>query len=214
MLVNSIMTTPVITVHESTQVGEALELLRQKNFRHLPIVNDDGKLVGVATEWYMLKVFSGCNIADRHKTNLISRTPIATIMQANTFTVSPQETVENAALLMEREKISSLVVIENENIIGIISMMDILRALIEALGLEQASVRITIKFKRNFHFLADLIKLVDDCHVVVLNILTFHETLVIKVKNQNTDCLLEKLKAENYQIEHIAYIGDQKEETK
>lgn len=214
MLVNSIMTTPVISVHESTQVAEALELLRQNKFRHLPIINDQEKLVGLATEWDMLKVFSGCSIADRLKTNLVGRTPVSSIMETKLLTVAPHETVEKAALIMEMEKSTSLVVVENDNIIGIISVNDILRALVEALGIEEASVRITIKFKRNFHFLADLIKLVDDCRVVVQNILTFHETLVLKVKNQNFDCLLEKLKAENYQIEHITYIDSQQEATK
>ncbi|MDN5293414.1 MAG: acetoin utilization protein AcuB [Eubacteriales bacterium] len=206
MLVRNLMSQPVTTVSENTTVGEALEILRQKNIRRLPVVNKDGQLVGLATEWDLIKIFP-VKKTSPFETNLISRTPIKNVMTPNPITISPDETIENAAVVMQYNKVGCLPVVENDRVIGMITLTDILTAFIDALGLEQASVRITIRYAKRMGFLAELIQLIDKVGVIVDNMVTFHSEIVLKIKNVKTEELLKALKENGYQVTHVAYIG-------
>ena len=206
MLVKTLMSQPVTTVQEDTMVGEALDILKTKNIRHLPVVDCNGKLKGLATEWDLLKIFPLKN-NNSFETNLISRTPIKNVMQINPVVITSEETIEHAAVQMQCNKVGCLPVLEGEQVVGLISLTDILTAFIDAMGLEQASVRITIKFTKQVGFLAELIKLVDGLGIIVDNMVTFHDEIVLKIKNIKTDELLNTLKDDGYLVTHVAYIG-------
>ena len=207
MLVKNLMSHPVTSVHENTMVGEALEIIKNKNIRRLPVVDYDGKLIGLATEWDLIKIFPMKNNSNSFETKLISRTPIKNVMQEDPITISADETIENAAVLMQCNKVGCLPVLEKDKIVGLISLTDILTAFIDALGLEDASIRITLKFTKRMGFLADLIQLVDHMGIIIDNMVTFHDEIVLRIKNIKTDELLDKLKKDGYQVTHVAYIG-------
>lgn len=205
MLVKTLMSHPVTTVREETMVGDALELIKSKNIRRLPVVDEDGKLIGLSTEWDLLKIFP-IKPNSNFETKLISRTPIKNIMQTDPITVSPEETIENAAVTMQCNKVGCLPVVEQGKVVGLISLTDILTAFIDAMGLEKSSVRITIKFSKRMGFLAELIQLIDRLGIIVDNIVTFHEEIVLKIKNIKTEELLKALEQEKYKVTHISYI--------
>lgn len=206
MLVKNLMSQPVTTVQEETMVGEALEIIKNKNIRRLPVVDANGKLIGLATEWDLIKIFPMKN-NNSFETKLISRTPIKNVMQINPIVISSDETIENAAVLMQSHKVGCLPVVDKEKVVGLISLTDILTAFIDALGLEEASVRISIKFSKRMGFLVELIQLVDQLGILVDNMVTFHDEIVLKIKNIKTEELLSTLQKEGYIVTHVAYIG-------
>lgn len=205
MLVKTLMSHPVTTVREETMVGDALELIKKKNIRRLPVVDEEGRLIGLTTEWDLLKIFP-LKPNNSFETKLISRTPIKNLMRTDPMTVSPEETIESAAVTMQCNKIGCLPVVDRGKVVGLISLTDILTAFIDAMGLEKSSVRITIKFSKRMGFLAELIQLIDGMGIIVDNMVTINDEIVLKIKDIKTEELLQTLKEEKYKVTHIAYI--------
>ncbi len=57
-IVKDIMTKPAVTINENADIEEAADLMLEKNVHRLPVVNNDGKLVGIVTRHDLLKVLT------------------------------------------------------------------------------------------------------------------------------------------------------------
>jgi acetoin utilization protein AcuB len=66
-------------------------------------------------------------------------------MKTPVFSVSSSDAVETAALVMDNKKISGLTVVDDGQVVGIITITDILRAFIAALGLHKGGTRVTVR---------------------------------------------------------------------
>ena len=206
MLVKHLMSWPVVTVFDTSTVGESLELIKKKNIRHLPVVDVNQTLVGIATETDLLKVFPNNKELSTFQLNLLSRTPIEKIMVPNLVCVSPDTIVEEAALAMRTNKISCLPVLnENGKMVGLLTKNDIIDAFIAALGLGEAGTRITILYKKKWGFLSELISFADQRNVCIDNIVTFGPEIVLKVKGKSTDFINDLHKA-GYSVSDVSFI--------
>jgi acetoin utilization protein AcuB len=206
MLVKHLMSWPVITAFENSTVGESLELIRKKNIRHLPVVDLNQTLVGIATETDLLKVFPNGKELSTFQSNLLSRTPVAKVMQSNPICISPDTIVEEAALSMRTNKISCLPVLDEKNkLVGLLAKNDIIDAFIAALGLGEPGTRITIVYKKKWGFLSELISFADQHNVCIDNIVTFGPELVLKVKGKSTD-FVNDLRQAGYTVSNVSFI--------
>lgn len=206
MLVRDLMTHPVITVQESTPVGEAMEIQKRQVIRHLPVVSFDQSLLGIVSESDLVKVFPIGKDLSTFQINLLSRTPVSKVMKENLITISAEKLIEEAALIMRTEKIGCLPVTdENKMLVGIVTKNDIMDAMISALGLEDGGTRITISYKKKWGFLAELIAFADKRSVYIDNVVTFDTEIVIKVKDGAAD-FVSDLKKAGYNVTNIAYI--------
>ena len=113
----------VYSVPSSTIVYKALEFMFDKNIGGLLII-DDGKLMGIFTERdYARKlVLKGKSSKD---------TKIGDMMTSNLVTVTPDSGIEECMQLMTDKHIRHLPVLENNNVVGIISIGDVVRFIIE-----------------------------------------------------------------------------------
>lgn len=136
MIVANRMTPNPTTVSPEAPVDQALERMRQKNVRHLPVVDADGHLVGLVTDHAL-------NIA--WFPSLLEELTVADVMDADPLWVSPQTSVYEAARLVHRNRITGLPVLDGDDLIGIITLGDMLAALIEVLGLLTESVRLDVE---------------------------------------------------------------------
>lgn len=103
-------------------VYDALLLLAEKNVGAL-LVLQEGELVGIISERdYARKV------ALRGKASV--KTPVKEIMTENVVTVSPQTTVEEAMALMTDKRIRHLPVVEEDKLVGVISIGDLVKSII------------------------------------------------------------------------------------
>lgn len=103
-------------------VYDALLLLAEKNVGAL-LVLQEGELVGIISERdYARKV------ALRGKASV--KTPVKEIMTENVVTVSPQTTVEEAMALMTDKRIRHLPVVEEDILVGVISIGDLVKSII------------------------------------------------------------------------------------
>lgn len=113
----------VFSVSPESTVHDALVLMAEKNTGSV-LVTDNGKLVGIFTERdYARKV----NLKGRSS----NTTAIKEVMTPNPFTVSMDSTIEQCMTMMSGKKIRHLPVVDGENLIGVISIGDVINFIIE-----------------------------------------------------------------------------------
>ena len=113
--VADIMVKPVVTAAPGTPVAEAWDLLQQVRIRHLPVV-DGGLLVGI--------------VSDRDLRSAASETvPLREIMTRTVFVLSPDTSVRHAARLLRERRFGAMPVLEGRELVGIVSVVDVLRIL-------------------------------------------------------------------------------------
>ncbi len=146
MLVRDRMTPEPVTINTDTSLKEALELIRSKSFRHLPVVDEEGKLVGITTEKSLVYAspVSATSLSVFEVDYILSRTKVKQIIQGEPITVEPDLPIEEAARVMIDHRIGCLPVVEGDRLVGIISDTDIFRVLVEGLGGGHPSLRVTV----------------------------------------------------------------------
>lgn len=132
------------TITPEAPVDQALELMRQKNVRHLPVVDAGERLVGLVTDHALNTAWFP---------SLLEELSVADVMDADPLWVTPQTTVYEAARLVHHHRITGLPVLDGDDLIGIITLGDMLAALIEVLGLLTESVRLDVELSGGPHAL-------------------------------------------------------------
>ena len=133
LLVKDWMTADVLTITPETTLTDAAALMRQKNIRRLPIVDSDGKLVGIISQTDVMAAKpSDATTLDIWEINyLLSRLKVEKVMTPQPYTVRPNSTLKDAAQLMYEHKIGGIPVVDEHNVVvGIITESDIFRVLI------------------------------------------------------------------------------------
>jgi len=140
------MTRNPVTVTTDTSLKDALELLRSSHFRHLPVVDKEGKLAGIVTERSLVYASPtpATTLSVFEVEYILSRTEIGQVMHSPVITVGPDLPIEEAARIMVDHRIGCLPVLEHDGLIGIISDTDIFRVFVEGLGGGHPSTRITV----------------------------------------------------------------------
>ena len=137
MKVKDRMSTEVKVVQLDTSLNEAFRLMKESNIRRLP-VQDKGKLVGITTlsDLNQAAPSSATSLSVHELNYLLAKTKIKDILpkKQTVFTVTPDTYIETAAKIMRQNKISGLPVIENDQLVGIITETDVFDALIDILG--------------------------------------------------------------------------------
>lgn len=119
-------TTPdPISIEENTSFNELLKLMTGQDIRHLPVMRE-GVLAGIISD-RDVRLFAGMPEADRQQLTA------ADIMSENLVSVEASTPLDEVAQLMSAEKISSLIVEEDGEFLGIFTATDALNALIEVL---------------------------------------------------------------------------------
>lgn len=136
MLVRERMTANPIVVHPETAFDEAFQLLREKKIRRLPVVDQNGNLVGIVVEKDLLRVSpspaTSLSIFEIH--GLLAKLQIKEVMTKRVITVGEDCPLEEAARIMVEHKIGSLPILRDKKVVGIITETDIFKVMTEALG--------------------------------------------------------------------------------
>jgi CBS domain-containing protein len=121
MLVKDVMTKNVISVARDMPMGEAAEIMADNHIGCL-VVKSGGKVSGIITDRDIL-VF----IADPEHRN-IDLYKVKDAMTDYVITVRPGNPVEKAVQLMTENRVKKIPVVDNERLVGIITMSDIIWA--------------------------------------------------------------------------------------
>jgi acetoin utilization protein AcuB len=123
-----------ITVTPDTRLPDTDNILRKYNIRRLPVVDKNGKLVGIVTRGDVREASpSDANSLNVWELNyLLTKLKVKEIMTRNPITVSPTDTITKAAYLMLINKVSGLPVVDptSHTLRGIITESDIFRLVV------------------------------------------------------------------------------------
>jgi len=137
MYVKDHMTEKPYTITKDVVISKAVEIMRKNHFHRLPVVDDQGKLIGLVTGG-LVKEKSGASstsLSIYELNYLLSKTEVQDIMITDVKTISQDVFVEVAAQTMLENEISVLPVVDEKNkVIGIITDKDIFQAFVELLG--------------------------------------------------------------------------------
>ncbi len=134
MKVHEWMTRDPVTVSKDEDVRGCMNLMTEHSIRHLPVVEDQ-KLIGFVTESDLREVSS---------TSFAEGASIEDFMVRGPITVSPDTDIEEAAKLIYYHKIGGLPVVDDEEFVGIITVVDLLGVFIELMGVMKSSSRIDV----------------------------------------------------------------------
>jgi acetoin utilization protein AcuB len=204
MLVQHWMTKNPITVEADTPFLEARLILKDKRIRHLPVLQS-GKLIGVVTDRDLKEAApSGASSLDVYEMNyLLLKVTVRELIKREPITIRPDEAVERAAFLMHDHKIGCLPVVEGGGrLVGLITETDLLAAIVEILGYNDAGTRIGLEVPEGPQACEELAHLLHDHQMDIRSLLTCaihgrpgYREFVIRVQGQNVGALADELKA-------------------
>jgi acetoin utilization protein AcuB len=135
MQVEQWMNRDPVTVGPQESFRTAMHLIRQKGIRHLPVV-EGKRLVGIVTDRDLRQAApSGATSLSIHELHyLLEKLTVREIMTRQVVTIRPDQTVEEAALLLLGHRIGGLPVVREGELVGIITETDILQAFLQLRG--------------------------------------------------------------------------------
>ncbi len=124
ILSSQIMASNIETLHAEDKTEKARELFQTKRFRHIPVVSDDGQLIGIVSD----RDFIG----DEHKGKFVKD-----IMTSPVLSARPETPIRKVAEIMFQEQIGAMpIVSEDGQLSGMLTRTDILRTVVNEAPLE------------------------------------------------------------------------------
>jgi acetoin utilization protein AcuB len=125
------MTQPVTTIGADAPVRQAAELMKTRQIRHLPVVENDGRLIGIVTDRDLRQMIFDPMIHERlgDVVEALGGLTVRDIMTWAVITVRPDSGIRQAARLMREQKVGALPVVEAGRVVGMLTERDLLRAL-------------------------------------------------------------------------------------
>lgn len=137
MLVRDVMTPDPVTIGAHQSIGTALARMRRGNFRRLPVL-DQGRLVGIVTDRDLRLAMNSPYVLREgwYDSYLMEHIEVRTCMTPNPVTIAPDCDLIAAVELMRTQKFGGLPVVQNSNLVGILTETDLMDCLIKLLEME------------------------------------------------------------------------------
>ncbi|MBW1700925.1 MAG: CBS domain-containing protein [Deltaproteobacteria bacterium] len=209
MIVRNFMRKEVITVDFNTPIMAALEIMKQNKIKRLPVTKN-AKFVGLITR-AMIRDASpseATSLSIYEINYLISKMIVGKLMVKKPVTISPDLPVEEAIRLGKKHGIGGFPVIENGELVGIITESDIIGVVSNALGLgEKDSKRITIDATgKRFGYLKDLVEVLDSNNIPILSLMSVPKSkkgdwsLILRLKTRHAAAAKKELAKKGFKI--------------
>jgi acetoin utilization protein AcuB len=137
---------PLITVTPDTRVTEAQKLMQDHNIRHLPVITNDQKLVGLVNREAMLKAvpWSTTALSTLETQYILSKVTVSRVMLQDVITANEDMAIEEAARIMVDHKVNCLPVLREGSLVGIMTDTDLLSTTMEMLGARRGGLRLSV----------------------------------------------------------------------
>jgi acetoin utilization protein AcuB len=143
------MSHPVLTITPEVPVQDALARMKKDKVRRYPVVDKNGKLVGIVTDTDLMNASpSDATTLSVWEINyLLTKITVERVMAKEIITVAEETTIEEAARIMADSSIGGLPVLRGDKLVGIITETDLFHIFLEMLGARSAGVRVTVEVK-------------------------------------------------------------------
>jgi len=144
---SDIMTTDVITVKKDTSLKDLAKLLYESHINGVPVVDDDGLLIGIICESDLIRKDKKLHIPTvvaifdwvlylespkkiEKEIQRINATTVEDLYTKNVITVDEKTPIDEIATIMEQKKIYTIPVMDGDRLVGVVGKADLLRSLI------------------------------------------------------------------------------------
>jgi acetoin utilization protein AcuB len=219
LLVRDWMTEHLVTLSPEASVAEALTLCRKRRIRHIPIL-DKGRLVGIVSDRDLRD--ASPTLGDPERARILQEIRVADVMSREVITVDPQDSIENAAQQMYELKIESLPVVSEgavadagstvaeEEVLGIVTSSDVMRALVTLAGLPEPGCRIEVSVPNREGILAEVAGKIRELEVDIVSVLSDPDrrsgqrTMVFQLATADPSSVMQSLKTAGYEVSWVS----------
>ncbi len=201
------MTKDPITVQRSTSLFDAINLMKEKNIRRLPVM-EGGRLVGIVTRTDLLKAApsEATTLSVFELKHLLAHKAVEELMIPNPHTVTPDTPIEVAALLMSSFKIGALPVTEKGKLVGIITESDIFEAFVEIMAIREEGLRFIVEMEDKPGELAEALGIIKKHGINIMSIATCkgnkegYKLVNLRLKAKKPRAIAKELKELGYGV--------------
>jgi CBS domain-containing protein len=125
--VADLMQRKVKTIHSDATVAEAIVSLADAHISGMPVVDGTGRVIGIVSSTDVLTAEAEAEDRDARQA-LLDATTVRDVMTPRPYTIAPEEDIREAACQMLYGEVHRLFVAEGDQVVGIITTTDIVRA--------------------------------------------------------------------------------------
>lgn len=208
MLVADVMTKKVVAIGPDTPIRDVQVLMEQRNIRHFPILRAraseaaDDELVGIVSDRDVRLVGAD---HPRAPTGVKATDEVKLLMVSPVITAQPDEPVEEAAKVLRERKIGAMPVMDDGKLVGIVTGIDMLDALVRMSGVYEAAARLEVEVANRPGSLAGLLALIAERNVNVSSVMTSKGdpdtvSFVLRVNTVDSHGLARHLRAQGVSV--------------
>ncbi len=210
MYVKDRMTKDPYAIQVTAGITELMGLMREKNLKKVPVL-DGEKVVGIVTSGDIEKVSptKATSLSVFEINYLLSRIKVKDAMSRNVYTISPDDLIDDAAVIMRANRINALPVVEDGALVGIITESDLFDALIDLLGAREKGTRFMVSTKDKLHVLAEISSIISDRGVNIQHLAVVRHDennsadLILRVDSINVEPILQEIESRGYTISGV-----------
>jgi len=199
-----------VTISPDTSFSEARSIIHDRGIRHLPVVDNDHKVVGIVTDADIRKAApSDVTTLSIHEINyLLDKLKASAFMtpKDKLITITPDTLIEEAVQLMRDHKIGCLPVLEGENLYGIFTESDALDHFVDIFGLKEKGTRLTVAFEDKVGAMLGILEVFKKHDVNVISIVSpsfiieGKSIVAIRIRTEDYGSIVRDLEATGYPV--------------
>ncbi|MBK7937195.1 MAG: CBS domain-containing protein [Lewinellaceae bacterium] len=135
--ISALMSTNVVTVNVHDHIEKAQTLMQVHKIRHLPVLHK-GKLVGMLSLTDLMRLSFSDNFGDMEAEAdiaIFEMLGIRHVMKSKPETITPAHTIREVAEILAHREFHALPVVENEQVVGMVTTTDLIRYFLERMDL-------------------------------------------------------------------------------
>ena len=209
MYISRHMTSDPITVSPDMLLPEARRLLNDYHFRHLPVVDRQGMLVGMLTDRDLRSAYPSSVISDSERRLVyerVEKTSVSEIMSTDCVSVGTDSTLDDALFLFDRDQLGALPVLNDGRVIGIFSNRDLNAAYKSLFGVgEKGAVLIGLQDDGSPNIMTRVVTLFEKEKIPFTRVLRIHnknegDTIYLRVNTFKIAAVLDLLEEGGFAI--------------
>lgn len=197
------MTREVITLGPEASAAEAWSLCREHRIRHIPVVQD-GRLAGMVSDRDLRDVSPSSR--DNRDAATLQWVRVGDMMTRSPVTISPFDTIDHAAREIYTRKIGCLPVVDGDELVGIVTSSDMMRALMDLVGAHGFGSWVEVEVPNEPGQLANLTDVIRNLKVNIAGVFVApasretYRSIVLRLETGKPAGIVNTLKEAGYRV--------------
>jgi acetoin utilization protein AcuB len=202
MLVRDVMTAQVVAIGPDMTIRDVTALMELRRVRHFPIVDESARVVGIVSDRDLRSVGSPHPSA---RPDVQVGDPVRRIMAAPVIATHPDDSIEDAARRLRHHRVGALPVLDDHELVGIVTAADLLVALAGMRSASQPSSRLEVELPNRPGALAHLLMAIAGMNLNVSTVSTTRSdpeavAFAIRVDTIDAPAVASRLRERDYTV--------------